>query len=257
MSQNHQGTELPTAILQLADHGEASDLGVWKDEVQVRYYDVNLDSDYFLDPHAGSTAISDDEYRRWMIAKIHGPGAVYMAGDYEQIPASAASRFLIDMAMSRWLTSAKLPNLTHWVIEDKIQPIDAGSWPKERFGEKEREAVKDEIDALLQCSGEENWDDDGALPLDRNTVEVAKDVVDEFPSHIMPPDVAVTPHGELDFDWVVAREVMLTISIGPLKEVAFSGLFPGTRLKGRQMWSGALPAFVEYCFEQLVREAHG
>ena len=44
--------------------------------------------------------------------------------------------------------------------------------------------------------------------------------------------MAATPHGEVDFDWVIDRSVMLTVSVGPSKEIAFAGLFHGARLNG-------------------------
>ena len=115
----------------------------------------------------------------------------------------------------------------------------------------ERESWKREVSSLLSEAGEANWDGEGALALDAETVEIAIELVDRFPLYTTRPDVAATPHGEVDFDWVVNREVMLTVSVCPSKKIVFAGLFFGARLSGSEPWSGDLPHFVNCCFERL------
>lgn len=112
--------------------------------------------------------------------------------------------------------------------------------------------LKNEISGLLEEAGVENWDGEGALALQEDTVLTARNVVDDLPNYAGKPDVSATPHGEVDFDWVINRNLMLTVSIGPGgKEIAFAGLFYGARLSGRDLWTGKLPQFVRYCFERL------
>ena len=119
---------------------------------------------------------------------------------------------------------------------------------------EERVSLKREVHGLLENAGIEDWDDEGVLALAPETVAVAQKLIDEFPPHVSRPDVNATPHGEVDFDWVIDRNVMLTVSVGPLKEIAFAGLFHGARLNGCEPWKGTLPQFVNCCFERL-REA--
>lgn len=115
----------------------------------------------------------------------------------------------------------------------------------------ERESLKQAIYDLLKDAGTPDWDGGGALAITAETVVIAQKLVDRFPSYVASPDVSATPHGEVDFDWVPSKDVMLTVSIGPSKEVAFAGLFHGTRLNGSEPWNGILPQFVECCFERL------
>lgn len=122
------------------------------------------------------------------------------------------------------------------------------------YPNKERVSLKREVHGLLEDAGTEDWDDEGVLALAPETVAVAQKLIDEFPPHVSRPDVNATPYGEVDFDWVIDRDVMLTISVGPSKEIAFAGLFHGARLNGCESWEGMLPQFVNYCFERL-REA--
>ena len=115
----------------------------------------------------------------------------------------------------------------------------------------DRESIKQEIRDLMEEAGTENWDGEGALALDVKTVEIAQKLVDGLPGHVIRPDIAATPHGEVDFDWTISREVMLTVSVCPSGEIAFAGLFQDTRLNGREPWMGSLPQFVGCCFERL------
>lgn len=114
-----------------------------------------------------------------------------------------------------------------------------------------RGALKTKVYNLLEEAGVDNWDGQDALALDYETVIVAQKLVDEFPTDIEEPDVAATPHGEVDFDWVISSDVMLTVSVGPSNEVSFAGLFHGAQLNGREPWKGTLPQFVHCCFERL------
>ena len=122
------------------------------------------------------------------------------------------------------------------------------------YPDEERTSLKREVHGLLKDAGTEDWDGEGALALAPETVDIAQKLIDEFPPLVGKSDVNATPHGEVDFDWVIARNVMLTISVSPSKEIAVAGLFQGARLNGCELWEGTLPQFVNYCFERL-REA--
>ena len=117
-----------------------------------------------------------------------------------------------------------------------------------------RESIKRKVHELLEYAGADDWDGDGALALAANTVEIAQKLVDSFPIEIGAPDIAATPHGEVDFDWIIDQDIMLTVSVGPSNEVTFAGLFRGARLDGSEPWKGTVPHFVHCCFERL-REA--
>ena len=115
-----------------------------------------------------------------------------------------------------------------------------------------------EIAALIERCGGRDWDGAGARPVHLDTIRVAQKFADRLP-RIDPPDVSATPHGEIDFDWCVARDQMLTVSVGPPPdhEIAFAGLFGETRIRGREPWAGKVPHFVQCCFEMVARVTTG
>ena len=115
----------------------------------------------------------------------------------------------------------------------------------------EREALKEEVRHLLKHACEEDWDGEGAQALSPNTAEIAVGLANTFPAGIDKPMISATPHGEVDFDWSLSRDIMLTVSVGPSGDVAFAGLFYETELNGKEPWKGDLPQFVMCCFERL------
>ena len=74
------------------------------------------------------------------------------------------------------------------------------------YPDEERTSLKREVHGLLEDAGTKDWDDEGALALAPETVAIAQKLIDEFPPLVGKPDVAATPHGEVDFDWVIARK---------------------------------------------------
>ena len=171
-------------------------------------------------------------------------------------------------------------DLQEWVIKDERIPEDEGDIAKLLYNvlrteqershraeqersplwirftpsarhDTEREDLKQEVNELLESAGEENWDGEGALAITLSTVAIAQRLIDEFPGYVGNPDVAATPHGEIDFDWVIGQDTMLTVSVGPSNQIAFAGIFHTTRLHGSEDWGGTLPHFVNCCFERI------
>ena len=115
----------------------------------------------------------------------------------------------------------------------------------------ERESLKQEVNELLESAGSENWDGEGALAITPGLVRIAHEVIEKLPIYAAKPDVEATPHGEIDFDWVVDQNTMLTVSVAPPNVVAFAGTFPEARLAGKEEWAGELPHFVECCLKRI------
>ncbi len=105
----------------------------------------------------------------------------------------------------------------------------------------QRYEVKESVRKLLKIAGEENWDREDALPILPENVEIAQSVVDLFPSSDFLPEVSATPHGEIDFDWIISKNIMLTLSVCPTGRIAYSGIFT---IEGSEKWNGQLPSDV-------------
>lgn len=120
-----------------------------------------------------------------------------------------------------------------------------------------RPAIKRAVNKLLETAGRANWDGEDALAVAPETVRLAERLADLFPGSVEPPDVSASPHGEIDFDWVASKNVMLTLCVCPSGEIAFAGLFNGSEIHGEEPWATAdpLPRAVETCFDMLRESA--
>ena len=88
------------------------------------------------------------------------------------------------------------------------------------------------------------------------TVETAEKLVDLLPEPVPPPDVFPTPPGEIGFDWILSREVMLTVSVGSSGEIAFAGIFTDLELhRERPLTEEKLPSPIRFCFDMLNESA--
>ena len=114
----------------------------------------------------------------------------------------------------------------------------------------EKEILKQQVDKVLKTYGEENWDGEGALPILPQTAEIAKNVVEHFPiigpSHL--PDVGPTPHGEIDFDWLISKNMMLTVGVNSEGVISYAGIL---EIVKNQEWDSKLPLDVLAWFEVL------
>ena len=114
-----------------------------------------------------------------------------------------------------------------------------------------RGEIGNQIRQLLEVAGDDNWDGEGAQAISIDTVRVAEEIVNIFPEGIDAPEISATPHGEVDFDWIVSSKTMMTLSACPSNEIAFAAIFENARVRDRQAWSGRLSVLLSACFEML------
>ncbi len=105
----------------------------------------------------------------------------------------------------------------------------------------DREALQHEVRDLLEHAGEDDWDGEGAQALSPETVAIAEKLANLFPAGIDRPTISATPHGEVDFDWCLSRDIMLTVSVGASGDVAFAGLFNEAEWAGKESWRDDRP----------------
>ena len=124
-------------------------------------------------------------------------------------------------------------------------------WSGTLLYNKNLEELKRQIRQLLEVAGEDDWDGDGAQAISIETLEVAEDIAKVFPQGVDAPEISATPHGEVDFDWIISSKTMMTVSACPSKEIAFAAIFENARVRDRQAWNGRLPPLLGTCFKML------
>ena len=161
----------------------------------------------------------------------------------------------------QWIGAAsdiKTPRFLH--VPMPVSELIAGvvlaeidSTIERNLGDEYGRNLQSRITDLLKHHRHQDWDGEDADPLSEDTVSVACKIAACFPDRV-PTDVNATPHGEVDFDWVVNRKTMLTVSVGPPPKhiIAYAAIFDGERVSGQATWSGTLPRLIRCCFRQLI-----
>jgi len=98
----------------------------------------------------------------------------------------------------------------------------------------------------------ENWDGEGSLPVSDLTVAAACRLVRLLPVPDARPTVSVDRDGELEFEWYVARDRLLSLSVGPSGTLAFASLNRGDRQTGRFTFGDRLPASLLLAISELT-----
>ena len=117
--------------------------------------------------------------------------------------------------------------------------------------------IKLSVNELLEIAGKENWDGEDALPVTPGTVQLAKRFVHLLPEFIDPPHVYASPVREINFEWFVSKDVMLTVSVCPSEEIAFASIFNDLEIHGEKSWAEGdpLPSPILNCFDMLRKSA--
>ena len=115
------------------------------------------------------------------------------------------------------------------VVDDsmlkQISTVVDDSMLKQILNRPTEEYLSTEIDRVLIDYGQENWDGEGALAITPQTADVARSLLSFFSLTSFSPDVDATPHGEIDFDFSMSENTLLTVRSCPSGKVVFSGTF--------------------------------
>ena len=116
-----------------------------------------------------------------------------------------------------------------------------------------RERLLRKIEEIKRQASGPNWDGEGAVPLEADTVAVARKLVSYFPSLEVEPDVLASPRGEIDFDWDIDRRISLIVCVcgPPDHDIVFLATNGGAEVRGREPWTDELPQLVRCCFERM------
>ena len=114
-----------------------------------------------------------------------------------------------------------------------------------------RQKLKKEVDALLQSAGSEGWDDEGALPVTEELVDIAKQLIDKLPVYVDEPDVSATPQGEIEFGWTIDRHAGLSIGVCPQNKIASAWIFHDDEFCEIEDWDRKIPRSIQDFWEKI------
>ncbi len=115
--------------------------------------------------------------------------------------------------------------------------------------------LRKEINAIHKGKCRKNWDGEGAAAITSDCRDTALLIVDLLPHNISKPDIAPTPHGEIDFDWINDDREMLTLSICPKGFLAWSAQYDDYTCQGDAPWNREIPCPLDCCFQNFCQDS--
>ena len=113
-------------------------------------------------------------------------------------------------------------------------------------------ALREFVNTYAECS-RGNWDGYDALPVSGRTYSRARSFLEQCLARVPAPVATATPSGSIAFEWCLARDRRLMVSIGDEDEIAFAGLFSGNSVHGTELFFGDVPPSVWNLLNRLFR----
>ncbi|MEK6373873.1 MAG: hypothetical protein AABO58_14400 [Acidobacteriota bacterium] len=87
-----------------------------------------------------------------------------------------------------------------------------------------------------------DWDGYGAKPASISSMMYAIGLLKRLPPEAPEPDISIDPDGEVALEWHRAPRLVFSVSVGPLGELTYAGLFGGSKVHGVETHMGdAIP----------------
>ena len=105
---------------------------------------------------------------------------------------------------------------------------------------------------LAKNAVHENWDGQGAAPINERALDYARRVVQMLPVTTPAPEVTVDPDGEVSFDWRADSRRSLSVSIDPLGTLRYASIVGGSENFGAEPWRDGLPESILGLLQKVV-----
>jgi hypothetical protein len=124
------------------------------------------------------------------------------------------------------------------------EPVDTSV----TFGWRAADVIVRLIEACAEASEDEETE-----PVRPDTFNRAEEFAKCLPPRLPIPDVFVHPDGEIAFEWHLAKDRVLTVSVGPDQMVAFAALIGASSVYGRERFDGFIPDQVAHLLDRVVK----
>ena len=99
----------------------------------------------------------------------------------------------------------------------------------------------DEIIQIGQECNHRDWDGYDALPVLRQTVNNACLLAKSLPDDIPTPSIGAEPDGHISMDWHRSSRFVVSVSVGPRKEVCYAALIGSDEERGAELCPNRIP----------------
>ncbi|MCY2968612.1 MAG: hypothetical protein NT069_34150, partial [Planctomycetota bacterium] len=101
--------------------------------------------------------------------------------------------------------------------------------------------VFEELATVAGDCREPDWDGYGAAPVSQETLRTTYRLLESLPLCFPPPSIGAEPDGQLALEWHHSRRRTLSVSVSPLGDLHYAGLFGPNRVHGTEVFFDELP----------------
>lgn len=102
--------------------------------------------------------------------------------------------------------------------------------------------LQNSIDSAAATAVTDDWDGEGAVPVARRTLSLARKFASALPSDIRLPEVYPEARGELTFEWRAGKGRITTVSIYPNGTIGYASLIGTSKTYGNESFVSSVPA---------------
>jgi hypothetical protein len=111
------------------------------------------------------------------------------------------------------------------------------------------EAASDRLTALIRAVSTAS---DEARPVSSGTFQIGREFLEAVPPTARNPEVSIHPDGDVEFEWFLRADRVLTISLSSTGETHYAALIDGRPISGRDVFAGTIPAGVADVLAQVA-----
>lgn len=108
------------------------------------------------------------------------------------------------------------------------------------LGQEAKGTLSELYRVYFDCS-QSNWDGYGAMPVSRDTYELACQFVEALPPGMPAPSVGAEPDGHMTLEWYKSPHQTISISVSPEHELHWAMLFGTSRTYGTEPFYEEVP----------------
>jgi hypothetical protein len=95
-------------------------------------------------------------------------------------------------------------------------------------------------EVFIECSFE-GWDGEKARPISEEVRQMAIALLESLPLGIEAPEVGAEPDGHITLEWYRSPRRILSVSVGPERELHYAALFGASKRYGSEPFFGETP----------------
>ena len=108
------------------------------------------------------------------------------------------------------------------------------------------------LDLLCVAAGAENWDGEGAQPVQDGARARAFNLVDSLYPNRRLPECSIDPDGEISVGWHGPSGQVFSVSISGDGRLSYAGLFGDSEFYGTEWLADTIPESITACLDRLL-----